>query len=290
VDSPFDPAKKKETDHPKQITFMSSPATIAVDVAIADTLDEHVEEVDFESPDTDNKYELTDKIIALLKTHFGEHPTFNLSDANNIMKKCVRACIDDAGSGDVCFGVLNRICTLEDYEDTRKSLSKSRKLGGYIQQSFPGWFVECANDDRTASEEFLDDGCRSCAEVGNDLSVCFEPVGKWRLPSFREWLKQEIGTHLIGIENYEEDGNTGLRIKLSQTYKAARILGCHTGQNVNPDALPDREDLDVAEVVLWATDDQEWGERLKSAPDAEEFFIDHFKEMHRGYDDRRKAA
>jgi hypothetical protein len=59
---------------------VTPPATIAADAAIADTLDEQVKEVDDESPTSNDKYARTDEIIALLKNHFGKHPTFDLPD------------------------------------------------------------------------------------------------------------------------------------------------------------------------------------------------------------------
>jgi hypothetical protein len=146
VDSPFDPAKRKNADYVAApiIAPTASPATRAAEQAIADTLDNQFRQADFESPSTTNKDNVTDKIVALLKTHFAAHPTFCHVDASQIMKNCVRGCIDTAGSAQRCLSIFEWICTDPGNEDKRVKLSRSKLLAGYITASFRGWLEsEC---------------------------------------------------------------------------------------------------------------------------------------------------
>jgi hypothetical protein len=141
VDSPFDPAKRKKADDVAApiIASIASPAARAAEQAIANTLDNQFRETDFESPSTRNKDNVTDKIVALLKTHFAAHPTFCHVDANRIMKNCVRGCIDTAGSAELCLSIFQWICTAPGNEDKRGKLSRSTLFAGYITASFKGW-------------------------------------------------------------------------------------------------------------------------------------------------------
>jgi hypothetical protein len=95
---------------------------------------------------------------------------------------------------------------------------------------------------------------------------------------------------MLGVEDDEWDGRPGVKIMVPQIYKAARILSSRTGHNVNPDYLPEREDLNVAEVAVWATKDEKWGKELVNAADTEEFFVDHFSEMRQEYLSQRNEG
>jgi hypothetical protein len=268
----------------KVVPPATTPASvIAADAAIADTLDEQVEEVDDESRATEDKYARTDEIITLLQTHLGEHPTFNLPDWKHIMTGCVRSCITKAGSGDVCFGLLAQICTLPRYEDTRKSLSKSEKLGGYIQRSFPGWFEGWMETIDAGCESFVDGLCID----GKACLIRLPSELKWQAPLIKKWLTEEIGTYLLDIEESETGDDAVLEIVIAETYKAARLLSGHTDQEVRPDYLPDREELKVAEVAFYAINDERWAEELKNASNAEELFLDNFRKIRRDYETQR---
>jgi hypothetical protein len=260
---------------------VTPPAIIAADAAIADTLDTQVKKTDDETLAKKDKYALTDEIITLLKTHFGDHPTFKLPDWRNMMRGCVRACIDKASGGDLCLGVLTQICTQDGYEDLRKSVGKSRMLGGYIKSSFPDWLSDCL----VSYGETLDGMCQ------HSKGCSFPEAQEWVIPAFKEWLTAEVGQYLLGIKDYQdEDKERAVKIMVPETYRAARILSSHTGQTVNPEALPDGEDLNVAEVAVFAINDEKWSKELRDAADAEEYFLDNFKEMRRDYVSQRNEA
>jgi hypothetical protein len=269
---------------PHKVTPVTTPAaTIAADVAIADTLDKQMEEVDDRSPAFDDTYALSDEIIALLKNDFGAHPTFDLPDWKQVMKVCVRACIDEAGSGDACLDVLTTVCTTKTFAQTRQSVAKSLRLGGYIRQSFPGWKNACAEENN--ANEYLDSMCEGAAESGEHLTASFTPQHVSFIPSFKKWLKEELGPYMLSIKDYTDETNENplIEIEVSKPYIAARLLRRFSGHNVNPEVLPDREDLQVAEVAFWAINNEDWGEHLKNSLNGEEFFLGNFTEMRREY-------
>jgi DNA-binding MarR family transcriptional regulator len=202
-----------------------SDADRASDEAFVDAIDTKPAQKESKPTLVDDKYAQTETIITLLKIHFGGHATFQRPDAIAIMTDCVRTCIDVAGCGDMCLGVLTRVC---GREKTRASIGKSTKLGGYIEVAFKNWLTEYKAAYDKEMWVFVDALCNSDS-VSYRISFSRPTINDIK-PSCN-WLREHLGSHLL--ELVEDDGTAAgteedaqvMMFRVSAEYRAARRLG-----------------------------------------------------------------
>lgn len=82
----------------------------------------------FTKPETEVSGEAVRRILDLLKSHLGTHPTYAHKDAGAMMRSCVNGCIDLAGNPEACFDVFS--WAFADEERREKVLSQAKNLGG----------------------------------------------------------------------------------------------------------------------------------------------------------------
>jgi hypothetical protein len=134
-----------------------SPTISATDEAFVDAIDTKPAPKDSLPSSAEDKYALTGDIIALLQELFPDHPTIKLPDATRMMTKCVRDCIDIAGSGELCLDVLEGIF---DKETCATVMTQAKFLGGYIRGAFKTWLAERIISNKEYLTDAVDDLCK----------------------------------------------------------------------------------------------------------------------------------
>jgi hypothetical protein len=259
-DTAFTPTEKIGGDHTRSAPVLSE-ADLAADKAFLDALDTTPAKKDSKPPVADDKYGETDAIIALLRTHFGDHTTFQHKDAIQMMTSCVRACIDIAGPDYSCLDVFHWTF---DNEKTRVATANSRSLGGYIRAAFPGWFAESKVDYAECQQASLDELCQG---DGREFRyVCSR--SHLNIKSLCDWLREHLGSDLLELVDDEDDAarteNTQVvMFRVSDEYRAARRLALNQEARSNA-ASPqpvsrDREEEDECDPY----DDDHYYEALE---------------------------
>jgi hypothetical protein len=252
IDSPYDPAKKKDTG---VVAARASAAPLrsnedrALEQAIADDLGGGSEVTDFPSPTEQKRYRHIELMLDLLNSHFGQHPTFAVPAATNILTSCLKACIDKAGSAEVCWWTLAFVCNDPSFEDIREAVGKSRKLGGYIEQSFAQWLADANGEE--SLQAFLKALCEGmCVEMPNHLSFVIDPV--------RFWLQNKLGEHLLRFDSWpKNDEVMVMQADISEAYKATRVPS-----EARPEETEESDPYDPgAKADLDPEDDESWYER-----------------------------
>jgi DNA-binding MarR family transcriptional regulator len=202
---------------------------------------------DSEPSPIDGKYDQTEAIIALLRKHFPDHPTFEHPDANRMLTSNVRACIDVAGSKYSAFYVFQ---SKFDDDEARIAAAKSLLLGGYIRSEFKKWFAEYKADWDACIQAGIDELCEK------DLPEYRFIFGRRRLRDVKpigNWLREHLGSHLL--ELVEDDGTAAgtedsaqvMMFRVSEEYKATRRAALALQSDDHDGADDDAADVDAEE-------------------------------------------
>jgi len=223
---------------------------------------------------TADVYARQGEIVATVQGTFAGHVTLTDKGSDRMMAKCVRACIDVAGSGDVCFDVVKWICTDPDQEKTRSSVRASDRLAGYITYCFTGWLKQYKKLGTTPNYKAILE------------SVCINKQGLQapdaKLPVLVvacSWIQETAGRHLLSMVQHPEGGMTSVSFTFSEAYRAALILGRHSGQEVVPQYFEGSHIENVDDLCEWAVRNDRWGALLKLAPEVHDFFLTHRDEI-----------
>jgi hypothetical protein len=252
IDSPVDPATKKDTSVvPARASAVPvrSNEDRELEQAIADDLGGGSEVTDFPCPTEKKHYRHIEAMIDLLKLHFGHHPTFAMPQVTDWLTSCLEACIDKAGSAEVCWWTLASICNLPKFKDIRDAVGKSRMLAGYIRQSFPQWLAD-VNGEATL-EYILTGLCDGLyIETPTDLSFFIDPA--------RFWLQEKLGEHLLRFDSFpKNDEVMTMRADISEAYKATRVPS-----DARPEEPEESDPYDPgAKADLDPEDDESWYEK-----------------------------
>lgn len=91
--------------------------------------------------------EKINSMIKWCKTSFADHPTFELPNADQIMRSSIEDCFGFAGSSARFHEVMNWALSDVNKDDSaldkqRRSVATSRLLGGFLKKVFPSWVTE----------------------------------------------------------------------------------------------------------------------------------------------------
>jgi hypothetical protein len=213
-------------------------------------------------------YSRLEEVSSLIRETFTGHVTLGAKDADRMLADCIRSCIDVAGSSDLCFDVVQWVCTHVDEEKTRTSIQKSGKLAGYIKSCFRGWLDRYPRP-KPNFNEYLAIACIDRAPFAASAAKIEE------LNEFCTWLKDIAGHHLLDLSYEEVEGKTSATFKFTEAFRAALILGVHSGQPTSPEFYEASGIPAVDELCDWAVYDDRWSDRLRDAPEVNQFFLAH---------------
>jgi Helix-turn-helix domain len=249
-----------------------------------------LEPIDNQNPSEDESESVMDKIINLLREHFGDHVTLTLPNYSAVLKAPLQACIDMAGSAEKCLSVLTALCTDDSFKEAKARVAASKHLGGYFKGCFKDLMAKVGEESPKTMEDQLRklvlemamDGPRDMGRNGinfdSDSVSQVNEVANWLLENF----PNDITDLLLDDRSKPLDKGVvqSLTLYLSNAYQASVLLSNHSGQNVSVDDLRLRDDLEVGAVVRWAVADSRWNDRLKKASDVTEFFLDSLTGIH----------
>jgi hypothetical protein len=250
---------------------VTSPEVSAADAEVIDSLDDVAPDADVPAPRDKGEEGTVGEIHKLLKIHFGDHPTYKLPDADQMMSTCVNDCINEAGAADTC---LNALTWAFQNEKTRALVMKSRKLGGYILSSFSGWL-----------EKHRQTGVRTVDTVGEKVlyQLCVEakkssrlgPESQRLLPELPDWFRDTLGEHFFDMRSEPiEGGLVRVELEVSDTCKVAHLIGFHTEVAIEYDRIT-HADEDMVEQARWAVTHEPWAAGLIKAHDPLAYFFEN---------------
>jgi hypothetical protein len=254
------------------------PEISAADAEVIDNLDDVAADAEIPAPSSEEEKKTVGKIHKLLKTHFGDHPTYKHPDADRMMSRCIDDYIAEAGDAATCLNVLTWAFDDEKKKTTVERSAKS--LGGYIRKCLTGWCAEW----RDQGDTFEDD---VPAEVQEFIDyLCISGPGTWTgggdtyINEFRARLKDELGPHLLDLDQEDNsDGSVVLTPTISRLYKIAYILRKHTGQEVTPDEVPSFIVGETVAQARWAVAHEPWASRLIESDEPMKYFIGYCRDI-----------
>ena len=205
------------------------------------------------------------KIEELLRDKLGEHATYREARADAIIRDCIEHCVTIAGCAQRCFEVFE--AKLNHSALVEKLMSSATRLGGYIKQSFKGWYDE---EVAAWSARKLDDICRG-------LEIAVNPA----LTSvFIDWLREKLGAHVLSVEQLPEEGGfIWIDATVTDRAKIACLLSQATGIKVSPDAVPVFVDDTTVKQAIAMIDDEAWATGLCKAKDPLHHFLTYREEV-----------
>jgi DNA-binding MarR family transcriptional regulator len=223
---PWEGKKNKET----------AIATREEDERVADTLDTPAEQPSGRTGALRSPLDVVQESKALLEKYFSGHPTFQESDAETMMYRCVWDSLATAESAEQCLAVFEWICMDPSNEGKRSKIRASAKLAGYINHCFKGWINSFIAADKVNHPNYQ--RCLT-ALCGDDDHMHFSEEQATFVQPFRAWLESKVGQHLVDIEMIVDDDGIYLRVELDAEFRAARLLEFQDYEQ--PNSLVDEE-------------------------------------------------
>lgn len=283
-------AAEKEQDECTFALPRVAPKTTTPPVA-AEATPNKLEAADNQNPGEDEAESVMDKIINLLREHFGDHVTLNLPNYSAVLKAPLQVCIEMAGSSEKCLSVLTALCTDDSFKEIKDCVAASKQLGGYIKRCFKDVMAKVGEKSPKTLGDELKKHVLSLAIVAplstGRYGLNFDSSHVSKVNEVANWLLEnfpnDITDLLLDDRSAPLVGDTVqvLSFYISNAYQAAALLSKHASQKVSVEDLRFDDDLEVGAVARWAVADARWRDRLKKAPDVGEFFLDSLHDIRR---------
>jgi hypothetical protein len=215
------------------------------------------------------------KVFDYLTSKFTDHPTIEHSNARSMLGPAIKSML--ALSTDA-VGVMS---VLEQQADEMiAAVAKSRHLGGYLAQAYPGW-LQRAREQQEELELSNQDWLDEAFEVPDFCRIKYsETFDMAMIDDFDKWFKKSVGTHLLQFDPFEEDGHKYADVKFSPQYIVSRLLTRCCGKTIDPDDLRTNMAEDTPAVCRWAIHHPRWSKRLNGVGgEAGTYFTQHYGEI-----------